>query len=1396
LSAMIPESGESTLLDQTAFTQPAIFSIQYALWQLWKSWGIEPSAVFGHSVGEYAAACAAGVFGLEDGLHLIATRGKLMQSLPDGGEMYAVSADEATVAGAISGTSGEVSIAAINSPEQTVISGSATELRKVTQKLQADGIQCGPLTVSHAFHSSLMDPMLDEFEQACGDITFESPKLLFVSDVHGRVETDEVARADYWRQQIREPVRFADAMTTLEEAGCNVFLEIGPKPILTALGRQCLADTKHIWLSSLRAGKDDWSQLLESVAQLYVNGVDLDWQGFDEDYGRRKISLPTYPFQRKRYWFEGSGASETQPTSGSQQVETLDAHYEVQWQPMSRLDQNLNRRPADYLPHPAELAKRVAPEVQRLQSQLSLKRNQAFEVELDRLSAAYVRAAFRKLGWQPTAGEQFTTAALAQQLSIVDQHGRLFGRMLDILAEEGVLQKTGNQWEVSGDAPPEPDPAMIWSIAAPQYPDCNAELDLLKQCGENLAAILNGSADPLQVLFPNGSAAMVENLYRQSPFARTLNTLVEESLAQALKDLPKGRTVKILEIGAGTGGTTTQLLPRLPADRTEYVFTDVSEIFTRAAEKKFRDFPFLRYEVLDVETDPREQGFADEQFDIIIAANVLHATQNLQNTINHVHQLLAPQGILLLLEGTRKQRWLDLIFGLTEGWWRFSDSSLRSDHALLSETQWTDLIGSSGFAQSLALPGTIQDGEREVVAPQSVIVSQKSEERLARADTDSGASDDDGLESFLIFSDRGGVGECLAGALRDLGHECLLAFNGKNGAQIDETHIEVDANNAEAILKVFDKCRDSNFAAERVVYLWGIDSVAVEELTAESLVAADVAGCHGALSAVQALVKSGLSGNSKFWLATRGAQAVAADTQVTGLSQSPIWGLGRVISEELPALWGGLIDLDPQLSNDHQANILVSEILKPDEEDQIAYRCDQRFTARLVPRESNTLSLPMRWRVDGSYLFSGGLGELGLRVARWMAERGAKTIVLFGRSEFPARAHWDAVANEDEKRAHQIEELRRIEALGARVRIASVDVANEEQLSTLLDSLAQEGLPPIRGVVHAAGLAEAQTLLELDHEQLDRVMRSKTIGTWLLHKLLEHERLDFFVSFSSGAALLGSPMLGSYAAANSFLDAIAHHRKRCGQAALSVNWGFWAELGMVARSQREIGRGFAPQGMQSFTPDQGLAAMQRLLEENATQTTFMPVDWNEWAKFHPRASGAPLLRQVLASGPMESEFDQSEGEDSSMSRDELLSEPAERQAELVTEFLCGQLSKVLRIPIDELDVEQPLNNLGIDSLMAVELRNHVQAKLGVVIPVAQLLQDPSISQLSQSLLERLISDSSTETKEEDVPTDQAKDAVLDASTNPPESPSLSDAMAQVEDLSEEEIDRMLNDMLK
>ncbi|MDH3717188.1 MAG: AMP-binding protein, partial [Planctomycetota bacterium] len=252
LSVFYEDGTADELLNQTVFTQPALFAIEYAIYQLWKSWGLEPAVVLGHSVGEFAAACAAGVFSLEDGLRLIAARGRLMQSLPAGGCMFAVEAAQRRVQAALSDLGEQVSIAAVNGPQQTVISGQQDAVLQVVERLTADGASAQQLTVSHAFHSALMDPILDDFEQACQQVTFCKPTRKIVTNLNGQLDDGQIATPAYWRDQIRRPVRFADGMAELATMGVDVFLEIGPKPVLTALGRQCLGQAvpqnELLWL--------------------------------------------------------------------------------------------------------------------------------------------------------------------------------------------------------------------------------------------------------------------------------------------------------------------------------------------------------------------------------------------------------------------------------------------------------------------------------------------------------------------------------------------------------------------------------------------------------------------------------------------------------------------------------------------------------------------------------------------------------------------------------------------------------------------------------------------------------------------------------------------------------------------------------------------------------------------------------------------------------------------------------------------------------------------------------------------------------------------------------------------------------------------------------------------
>ena len=289
----------SELLDQTAYTQPALFALEYALAQLWKSWGICPDIVAGHSVGEYVAACIAGVFSLKDGLRLIAARGRLMQALPSGGSMVAIAASEAQVKELLANQRG-VTIAAINGPQSLVLSGKGDAIATLTTQLTSAGFKTTPLQVSHAFHSALMEPMLAEFEQIAQQITFHAPKIPLVSNLTGALITEEIATADYWCRHVREPVRFQAGMDTLHQLGYRTFVEMGPKPILCGMGRNCLPQPENQWLPSLRP--EHPAQLWRSIGHLYTLGAPVDWSQLYPSY--QYLHLPTYPFQRQRFWWE------------------------------------------------------------------------------------------------------------------------------------------------------------------------------------------------------------------------------------------------------------------------------------------------------------------------------------------------------------------------------------------------------------------------------------------------------------------------------------------------------------------------------------------------------------------------------------------------------------------------------------------------------------------------------------------------------------------------------------------------------------------------------------------------------------------------------------------------------------------------------------------------------------------------------------------------------------------------------------------------------------------------------------------------------------------------------------------------------------------------------------
>ncbi|MFE2183727.1 type I polyketide synthase, partial [Streptomyces sp. NPDC059455] len=327
-------SADAGLLDQTAFTQPALFAIEVALFRLLEHFGVTPDVLIGHSIGEIAAAHVAGVLSLEDACTLVAARGRLMQALPEGGAMVAVQASEEEISGSLAGREAEVSIAAVNGPTSVVIAGDEAAVLEIAAQWSEQGRKTSRLKVSHAFHSPRMDAMLDDFRRVVRGLSFQTPTLALVSNITGEpVGADEISSPDYWVRHVREAVRFADGIRSLDAQGVTAYLEVGPDGVLSAMARDCLtaeSASAPVVVPVLRKGRPDAQALMAALTEAHVHGVTVNWEQVFDGRGARKVELPTYPFQRQRYWLEG-----TSTVSGGSAADSVDARF---WDAVERED--------------------------------------------------------------------------------------------------------------------------------------------------------------------------------------------------------------------------------------------------------------------------------------------------------------------------------------------------------------------------------------------------------------------------------------------------------------------------------------------------------------------------------------------------------------------------------------------------------------------------------------------------------------------------------------------------------------------------------------------------------------------------------------------------------------------------------------------------------------------------------------------------------------------------------------------------------------------------------------------------------------------------------------------------------------------------------------------------
>ncbi|NEO82298.1 beta-ketoacyl reductase, partial [Moorena sp. SIO4G3] len=515
-----------------------------------------------------------------------------------------------------------------------------------------------------------------------------------------------------------------------------------------------------------------------------------------------------------------------------------------------------------------------------------------------------------------------------------------------------------------------------------------------------------------------------------------------------------------------------------------------------------------------------------------------------------------------------------------------------------------------------------------------------------------------------------------------------------------------------------------------VVQCWTTEAGVGQGINSEELGSLSKLGCGTTLSLVQALVKGGLSTVPRLWLVTNGAQAVPAHHPVIpGVAQSSVWGMGKVISLEHPELNCTRIDLDPEETYEVQADALFKEIWSEDSEDQVAWRGDGRYVARLVgshhrqpvaQQADGKTQKPLSFRSGASYLITGGMGGLGLLVANWMVSKGAKHLVLLGR-----RSPDDA----------GIKKITELEMAGASVVVEIADVSDWESITGVLQRI-DESNRPLGGVIHSAGMLSDGVLQNQSWSSFERVMAPKVQGAWHLHQLSQNQPLDFFVLFSSAASLLGSPGQGNHSCANAFLDGLAHYRRTMGLPGLSIHWGAVSQVGEAAERGADVRA--SKQGMGVISPAQVLESLELLMSGSDVEVGVVPIDWSLWqervTQWRFLADWQETILEVAE--PSKSDF--------------LLkleaTQPNERRLLLVA-HVRRQVANVLGISHPEsIALETGFFDLGMDSLTSVELRNKLQSSLKRSLPSSLAFSYSTINQLVDYLAQKL---NLTDTQQED-----------------------------------------------
>ncbi|MEU7412797.1 type I polyketide synthase [Streptomyces sp. NPDC042638] len=1131
-------------LDRTGYAQPALFALETALYRLVRSFGLTPTHLLGHSVGELSAAHAAGVLSLADACTLVGARARLMQAAPGRGAMVSVAATEEELRETLAAEPA-VSVAAVNSPTATVISGEEEAVLRVAGVWAGRGRSTSRLRVSHAFHSPQMDPVLEEFRAVARGLDFRAPGIPLVSNLTGRIATAEELRSpDYWTEQLRRPVRFLDGLRELARERVSGFLELGPGGTLTGLVRQSgVAEHAEGAVSVLRAGRPEARTLLTALARLQADGAAVRWPAELFGPAPRRVELPTYPFQRRRHWLPQPTAAGPRPAAGHP---LLGAEIELADSAERRYGQTLTtERPAYLSGH--------------------------------RLGGTAVLPGSAMLDWVLAAARAGSAGAGADW-TVEDAAFTSFLPVPDgtPVTVQTVVHEGGRVRCLSRNA----DAEGGWTVHA-----------------EAASAGPGGGTRPAPV-DPSGlHAAMAErdpaDLYERfdriglgyGPAFRSIRRLWSDGdRAVALIELPDE---------SGEGGGDGELLHPVVLDacfQTVGVFT---------------------------------AGEPDPWVPTRLARLVVHERlpRRVWCEVRWQRAAHAPEGTLdldLLAEGGERLvtvRGLQLravprsAFPVRTGPGRYAtvwqpSTPLADDAALPAGTWLVHTVTPGGSTLEhlvVAADGTLRHpeaGDGPAGSPRGVLI------RLAGADTDGSAP-------------------------RPEIHETAYGL-------------------AEPVLEILR-----------------------ETLREHAPSRPDLVLC------------------------TTGGTAPRPGKDDPDVRQSAAAGLLRAVPAEYPGLRCVHLDLDPAAPGPGTAELLRRAAAHAGS-GHLAVRDGVWYEARLREQPAAGRE-PMPVRPDATYLITGGWGALGLATARWLADRGARCLLLVGRTRPEAEPGT----------------VTRLRAAGVRVELRAADLADGAAVTDLLAGAAA-GLPPLRGIVHAAGVNLEAPLERYDVDRLRGTLDPKVRGAWLLHLHTAAAELDFFVLYSSIASLFGAPGQAGYVAANAFLDALAEHRHHHGQPALSVNWGPWAEFGMAA-DDRVLAR-YAAEAITPLGTEEALATLGTL--GTTPGSGVVTVDWARFTagrRRPPYTLLADLVPAVTgAAGAGEDTADP--GRIRELSR-LAVDDPALARGTLMEELLT-RTTRLLGMTGPERDALRPafakrrLSELGFDSLTTLQLRNQLLTDFG------------------------------------------------------------------------------------